>query len=351
MAEEKKRISWIDTFKAFMIIFVAFGHVVCEEEAVGYACNYYIHTFHVAGFFFVSGYLFSNTNGSFMGFLKKKLTSLMVPYYIFAFISLLIFIFMGSFAASGLNFEGANMSLWKNILGIFYANGLSGYMKWNLPMWFIPCLFISVLIFYFIVLLKNRIGSHIVTLIAMIIILAFNTVNYYWLDIKCLPFGLETAMYMLPIMLFGFLIRPYIYIDSFKIYQKIICSILFLGLGAITSFAIGASVSFVSSIYGNLFVFYASCVLSIVGFVFLSSLIDFKWLNYIGQNTMAILILHKFPIVFMQLLVGKFMKNSWVNNICLSVIITVVSILLSLICSAIITTVAPVMLGKNKKSK
>ena len=353
MILERTRISWIDTFKTFMIFFVAFGHAVYEGEPVGYACNYYIHVFHVAGFFFVSGYLFSSKKEDLWGFVKKKFTSLMIPYYIFAFISLGIFVLMGSFAASRLNVEISNIDIWKNIVGIFYANGLSGYMKWNLPMWFIPCLFVSLLIFYFIVklitFLNGKIGKNGSTILVMLALFAFNTINYYWLDIKCLPFGLETALYMFPIMLLGFWIRPYINIDSLKISLKVTGSIVFLGLGGILSLYIGESVSFVSSIYGNLLVFYIACILNIFGFMFLSSLINCKVFDYIGKNTLAILIMHKFPIVFLQMFLDKYMSLSWVTNICISIIITIISVILSLICCELITRIAPFALGKRRK--
>ena len=52
-----KRINWVDYFKALMIFCIVFGHAFA-----GGGLQRYVF-FHVAGFFFVSGYLFTHIPG------------------------------------------------------------------------------------------------------------------------------------------------------------------------------------------------------------------------------------------------------------------------------------------------
>ena len=56
MNEKNKRIEWIDIFKGLAIILVVIGHSTGQF-------NGYIYQFHVAAFFFISGWvaIFDNT--------------------------------------------------------------------------------------------------------------------------------------------------------------------------------------------------------------------------------------------------------------------------------------------------
>lgn len=77
------RIKWIDTFKGIMIVLVVIGH------ATG-LFNSWIYQFHMAAFFFISGYLsdIENKNGSKDIF--KKFVSILFPYFFFAIASFFI---------------------------------------------------------------------------------------------------------------------------------------------------------------------------------------------------------------------------------------------------------------------
>ena len=57
MNEKNKRIEWIDIFKGLAIILGVIGHSTGQF-------NGYIYQFHVAAFFFISGWVakFDNTN-------------------------------------------------------------------------------------------------------------------------------------------------------------------------------------------------------------------------------------------------------------------------------------------------
>lgn len=62
----EKRIEWIDIFKALAIVMVVIGHSTGKFNA-------YIYQFHVAAFFFISGYVSKMDKVSIGKELYKKL--------------------------------------------------------------------------------------------------------------------------------------------------------------------------------------------------------------------------------------------------------------------------------------
>ena len=356
MVVDKKRISWVDIYKAFMVFFVAFGHTAYDFEPAGAICNMYVLSFHVSGFFFVSGYLFSRRkNSSFLDFIKSKFKTLMIPYYIFAAISVAIYMFLGNIIYSNLNVETKSMDLLENVFGIFYANGLTGYMKWNLSLWFIPCYFGVLVAFFFIskvvTFLEKKTNFNFAVMSVMTVLVSLAFLNYYVFQIKYLPFGLEVGFYMLPVMLFGFWLRPLLRLEDLPKSVQVFASITLIILGGAITLLTQNYVSVVSSWYGdNLFVFYLSLIPSLLGYMFLSNLITSKTLTYLGQNTLAVLLMHKFPIMAFQLLFEQRMKTSSIFNVGVSLFITTVACALSLACGAIITRITPFALGRKRNN-
>lgn len=67
-----------------------------------------------------------------------------VPYLVFASISITLFTVMG-FVAEGLGVNLIEGTVYQNVIGMLYGNSRTGFMQWNQPLWFLPCL----LSFYF----------------------------------------------------------------------------------------------------------------------------------------------------------------------------------------------------------
>ena len=60
----KSRIAWVDVFKGIAIMCVVYGHI-------GFVYNY-VYQFHMAAFFFISGYLTLLTKENWVPFVMKK---------------------------------------------------------------------------------------------------------------------------------------------------------------------------------------------------------------------------------------------------------------------------------------
>lgn len=72
--EEQKRIEWIDIYKGILIIFVVLGHT----SGIGVK---YIYLFHMSSFFFISGYTERLKEKSLSDLIKKKFSTLIIPYF------------------------------------------------------------------------------------------------------------------------------------------------------------------------------------------------------------------------------------------------------------------------------
>lgn len=350
-----ERVQWIDLFRAWMMFAIVWGHAMGVGDLGAALVNRYLYSFHVAAFFFVSGYMYSGTNIPFRRFAGKKCKSLLVPYYIFSLLSIGLFTVLGSVASTGLGVALKSTDILPNILGMLYGNGATGYMKWNLPLWFIPCLFAMNIVFYGVEkpveALKKRLGVHTVMagLFAASVLLA--VLNYYVLKLKKLPFGLETVVYMLPFYIVGYWLRYFPKLFQSKRVSKLAAAVIMLCVGAVFAIVVQNRVDYATSRYENLLAFYVSAFCSVVGFALLARCLSCKWLTYMGKNTLPILLMHKFPIVFMQMFLGKYMERNLWAGVGISVAIAVVACTASIFAGQIITMWMPFVLGGKKKNE
>lgn len=342
---------WVDWFRTIMIFAIAWGHALCAEPTASSSIIRFLYSFHVPAFFFISGYTF-RSESHFLPFAVKKFRSQMIPYYIFSLISILIFLFLGKFASSGLGVAITTTELVPNILGMLYASGTTGYMKWNLPLWFIPCLFIATILFFWIRRMIEAVQKHasinIVFTFLMCISILLSFLNYYCFHIAKLPFGFETVIYVLPFFIAGNWLRTYTNAQATNRLKILCIGILFLCAGAVIAFVNPGRVDYVSSAFMNLTIFYISAFLSIFGFIILSHLLPLHRLRHVGKNTLAILVMHKFPIVFMQIFLINLMAKNTLTGIIIAFIMAVIACTLSLLAGQIITCIMPFALGKRK---
>ncbi len=79
-------------------------------------------------------------------FVRKRLRSLMLPYFAAALFSIAVFSFLGAAAGARLGVPEVRTGVLRSLLGMLWGNSRSGMMKWNEPLWFLPCLFAASLL-------------------------------------------------------------------------------------------------------------------------------------------------------------------------------------------------------------
>lgn len=92
------------------------------------------------------------TNSTWMDFVKKKAKGLLIPYISFSFVSMAVYELMVAF----LGIE-EKLKFPRDLFVVLYGNSQSDIIKWNTPLWFLPCLFAVSLIIYLLEKVINKI--------------------------------------------------------------------------------------------------------------------------------------------------------------------------------------------------
>lgn len=304
----KDRIGYLDIIKGIGIFFVVFGHITHNS-----ILREYIYNFHMPLFFFVSG-LLHKPNLSFKDFIKKKIKSIYIPYILFFSITFLYWVFIERYV------RGAEYSIIHQLIGLPYGTYQGFHLNFNGALWFLPCLFITELLFYPISKINDKFGIVSFILLSYIIgtVLRTNNINY-------LPFGLHTAFFALIFYGIGYLSKnmPEKLITATGVYQYLLL-IFYFTIQIIT----------IGEYYSNIFIctlpYIPIALIGIMLYLTLSIKIKRnKLIEYIGKNSLVILafqepvyraIIFVFSKVFNQEI--EFLRN----NLLYSFIITIVSI-------------------------
>lgn len=129
-----KHYAWIDIGKGIGIIFIVLGHAA----NTGIIKDYFF-SFHIPLLILLSGIVFHCTTG--IGdFIKRNVNRLLVPYVVFSLLSIVIFWAAGIVKPSIT--EGMNTDVLHNVCVMIYGNSKPDIMKYNSPLWYLPCFFV-----------------------------------------------------------------------------------------------------------------------------------------------------------------------------------------------------------------
>lgn len=334
----RERIKWVDMAKAIGIFTIVLGHTVAEGTLK--TC---VYSFHIPLFFFLSGATFRVKEKPFGAFVKDKALGLLVPYAVFALISQAVYTLMQGMASSLIQAE-RSFSLAAGWTGI-----LTGVVEANRALWFLPCLFLMSLMLYPIIRGLERRAPHAraFAVCAMAASVLFTVLDEYLFRIGSLPWKLDAAVKLLAFPLGGwFFIRAAERIPLRKAALRA-CGLALLLIGCGSGIFLNDRVMYLTAVYGNVPVFYLSSVSSVLGLSFL--LMEIKScpvLEKAGRHTLAILVMHKFPVLFFEWVcpvVKDWMAAGW-----MPAEIAVVIISMAMCCAAewIIMKICPFMLGR-----
>ena len=343
--QTNKRISWLDLAKGLGIFFIVWGHVLRTGHF-----RIYLYAFNVALFFFLLGYTFKY-GASLKEFLKKRFFRTMIPYYIWATVSIIIFLLMGKFLS--FDITNASMSLWKNLIGMLYANSRTIYMRWNLPLWFIPCMNLTLVMVWLIEhILQKLVKSGKKARIVICTLFAFIGVAMQQsIDIK-FPFQFESAVLMVAFVELGLIFKEHEIIENIsghKLSLFINFMLLFVGVFAAEANGIAEVRSYNYGRYPVLFLI-AACVITWVVCLISCKMKCNTILEQVGRISFPILLMHKFPILFFQsvLPITKILleKPDTLEGFLCSFVVSCITIGMCYIGTMIIRKIAPVIIGE-----
>jgi len=309
----KERIKWLDTAKGIGIVLVVLGHVHIPDPA-----GKYIFAFHIPLFFLVSGYLFGMMKPTgFAGFLKKKTRSLIVPYVAFFLILYIYVVAIGSRYG-----ENTPKDFSTPIKGLFFSSAdyITGIFT---PMWFLPCLFTTEMMFFWISRLFKKwyalalVGCSALGFFGSVCQLPAAYLHYNsWLVPGFigslhfsfrLPWGLDIAF--TAVVFYGV--------------GRAVCGLKSAGRSAlwgIVSIPAFLAVNYFACMwnegsnlrnnyYGNYFLFYIAAFAGVFGYVLIARLLQwFTPLVYMGRNSLTIFALHFFVMGMIRGFVRRVLK-------------------------------------------
>ena len=182
----------------------------------------------------------------------------------------------------------------------------------------------------------------------------FMYVNYNYIGIHRIFYKIDSALELLPFFIIGYCFFEFGIakkLESMSTSVKIPFAITAIAVGAILGL-INNQAKYLSSIYGNIAIFYISALLSILGIIVLSMTIHpLKPFTYCGARTITILVLHKFPILLFQRVIPVTSTYLLNNSVLVGLIVSIISMVLCCVADIVRTRVAPFMIGKRKINK
>lgn len=338
----KSRINWIDIARCISIAIIVYAHTY--DEAI---ISDFVHVFHVPVFFVLSGLVWKKAKDM-KAFLYSMLKNLLIPYLIAGAFSIVAYQIMGSM------FSGNKLGWIDCIKGLLYANSRTGLMNWNRPLWFIPCLVTTRFMWELIAKVKKEYVQYLV--VAGLVALGAIVVKTDLASIK-LPWEAEVAVHALLYFSMGVLISRHTPIRSNDFAEKTslarLLPVITVSFGiCMLVFNINPEpISFQYNHYGvyPLFVFGAFAGATFVGGISLY-IRQSKLLETVGQNSLNVLLWHKFPILIFQAtgFGKKCMKTpDTATSILIGLGVVVVSIAVSLAIAFVISKILGFFLEKK----
>jgi len=289
----QERIIWLDNLKTFGILAVVLGHIASP-------LGYFIYSWHMPLFFFLSGF-FLKFELSLNEFIKKDIKRLMAPYFIFAIFALIA----ESLKRAALNRE--KLEYLDEITGIFVWMDYSSLINtYGFVLWFLPTLFLCrLLIFTLNKIIKSELTQ-------FILIFSIFYSSFYFNFIFAIDNAFNAALF---VFLGSIFFRHYQNIPKLNFLTFILIAIIYY---------LDIPILDVSrKIYENYFIniFYAISVIFILIFLMKKISLKSKLISSWANNTMLIFIIHPYTNNIGHIITEKLFYGEWYYKFFISVII------------------------------
>lgn len=226
----KKRLVYLDIFRSFGIILMIMGHI-----GFGTIFDKLIHAFHMPMFFFISGFLYRESEAEIIYLLKRKAKSLLLPYAFFG-----IFHFILNYIMT-LSVKPLYHLLMVNTEGLPIAGAL----------WFLTALFWTDIL-YFILDKKN-----LKILIILLVLIGCYAESIFSCE---LPWALSASFVGLGLYWIGNMTRKFE--NKLKKMLNLPCSLCILGtILAVLLILKNGYVNMRTGMYANIFMFFLCATL------------------------------------------------------------------------------------------
>lgn len=274
------RVQWIDGCKGLAILLVVLGHTMRTDLSL-----VYIYGFHMPLFFFLSGLVCNENKYTWASFLKSRFNTLVIPYLAFYLLTWLYWLFVER------TFRPLGMEWWQPLIGIAYGAQWHGYMDHNAILWFLPCLFVTEILFFYV----KKLPKLWIQLLSVLVLAAIG----FLFDFN-LPWCINIAGVALQYFFLGNLLRTLLLETEETKCKKNTTALV--SMVAIATYVFLSAhwlnhVNMATNEYGIIVVFELLSFLGICGFVGACKWMNIgRWGGYFGRNTLVIFALHQ-PIL------------------------------------------------------
>lgn len=135
--------------------------------------HHFVYAFHMPLFFMAAGWLYKTKPA--ISYAKHRFFTVMVPYFSFGFFTLLYWQLIER------HFRASDMTFFQSLLGLI--RGEYDFLDFNVHLWFLPCFFLTVVIYNGLRNVVGRRGTYIVA----VVLSAVYVVGVYWMALPLLP--------------------------------------------------------------------------------------------------------------------------------------------------------------------
>ena len=294
-AATANRVNYVDIAKGLGMLMVMWGHIMISG-----LCYEVVYAIHMPLFFFLAGLIYNNQKySSLLQLLTSKAKSLLFPYAVFSVITWAIWVAY-SFVTG--NVENYFAPLLQTVI----AQGSAGYLEHNVPLWFVTCLFVTEVAYYFIA--KTKAVVNIVICVLCAAIGYFMISNTLIFDFTKLPWSIEVAMSALLFYSTGNLFKVHLGLNWLPDFTKSkkniswLCILVFTVIIFISAPVNGHITMGSNSLGNNVALFYILAFLGIASTLLFSSSIEqtnlpviskiTDFIRWIGKNSFYFMAIH-----------------------------------------------------------
>ena len=314
-----ERLSWLDVLKGIGIILVVIGHVYSNRTVFNW-----LYSFHMPLFFLAAGWGYKEK--SVLTDINRRIQTIVVPYFSFGLLVLLYWQVIER------RFRDSDMSFMDSLLGLF--SGCYDNLDFNVHLWFLPCFFVTVVLFNILVNLGGRKFAYIAV--------ALMSLVYVVLPMPELPWGFNRVFKYIGFYAVGFFGAG----RETKIVDRNV------GTGAIA--VILLALNFFLSLH-NLttgIMWFVTAMIGVSSIILISQLInENRILQYFGRISLIVLCIHGpvYRIVVKIVSIPLHMGTDAVReNILLAMIVVAVTMLICSVAYEVVVRIAPWMVGKKR---
>ena len=337
--ENKKKYIYIDVAKGIGMFFVIWGHIILHGPIYNF-----IYSFHMPLFFFLSGLLFTASKyKTIREFVKRRIKTLIIPYLIFSFITYFYWVLVER------SISGNEEPIWKPLIEIFISQGSSGYMIHNIPMWFVLCLFLVEILYYFLYKVSRDNKIKLYVIVAILTTLGYlMTMKNSFFDFSTLFWSADIALVALPFYTIGNLISEKNgkeKIEELVEKNKKISFLTFAILIIILSITcnINGPISMGNAQLGNIIGFYINAFIGIIAILIASVITKkSKLLQFLGHNSFFIMATHfpiRKPIIIMIAMLFATSSNTIYNSPILSLLVAILTLIVEIVLIKVISII------------